>query len=352
MAEVDREFGRLADAILDGDPIDWSPAESRVSDGKRRIHDELRFLAVIADMHRQRRSRPKSNSVAPASRDVAGTTSWGRFRLLGQLGSGTFGKVFRAWDPRLQREVAIKMLPVPAPGSEDCAAAVIHEGRLLARLRHPGIVTIYDADLIGNVVGLCMELVPGRTLDARIERDGPLTSAEAIEVGLALCGALSAVHDAGLLHRDVKASNVMMADHRRIVLMDFGAAHEMKDAEPKEHGAGTPLYLAPEVLAGGAASVRSDIYSLGVLLHRALTGSYPVKARSRSELRTTHDRRLAAESYTVRSVRPDIPAGLARAVDRAIDPRPDRRFASALAIARALARSGGEADTPAVPRAW
>ena len=324
-----------ADAILDGDPIDWSHIGSSVSNRQRRLLDELRILDAIAAMHRQLpavRDRHETDliDVAPAA-----TMKWGRLQLFEQLGAGTFGTLFRAWDPRLQRDVAIKMLPVPAPGSEDCAAAVIHEGRLIARLRHPNIVTIYDAEQIGDVVGLCMELVQGRTLDARIEQDGPLTSTETVKVGLALCGALSAVHDAGLLHRDVKASNVMLSDHGRIVLMDFGAAHEMENAGPLER-AGTPLYVAPEVLDGGAASVSSDLYSLGVLLHRALTGSYPAEARCLSGLRAIHDRRRAAGSCTVRNVRPDIPARVVRVIDRAIDPRPDRRFASAAAMMRAL----------------
>jgi serine/threonine-protein kinase len=317
--EIDRESGQLADAILDGDPINWSQAESRVSDHQRRLLDELRLIAAIAAMHRQR----------------SGLPCWGRLRLLERLGAGTFGTVFRAWDPRLQREVAIKMLPVPA-ADEDSAEAVIHEGRLLARVRHPGIVMIHDAEQIGNVVGLCMELVPGRTLDARIEQDGPLTSAETVEVGLALCGALSAVHEAGLLHRDVKASNVMLADQGRIVLMDFGSAREIEDVGPREYRSGTPLYLAPEVLEGSAASVRSDLYSLGVLLHKALTGSYPVNGRSLLELRIAHNRRLVDDSYTVNQVRPEIPLGLARVIDRAIDARPDRRFESTAAMARPL----------------
>ena len=204
-------------------------------------------------------------------------------------------------------------------------------------MRHPGVVTIYDADQIGTIVGLCMEMISGRTLEARIAQEGALDVAETVDIGVRLCGALSAVHTAGLLHRDIKASNVMIADDGRIVLMDFGAGRELESAdEHPKHAPGSPLYLAPEVLKGQNATVRSDVYSLGVLLYRAFTRSYPVRARSLADLRVAHDQRHADESFTVRIERPDIPPRLAEVIDRAIDSQPERRFESAEAMGRAL----------------
>lgn len=126
---------------------------------------------------------------------------------------------------------------------------------------------------------------------------------QAIDIGLELCRAISAVHGADLLHRDIKAHNVMRADDGRIVLMDFGTGRELDD-DASSDLAGTPLYLAPEVLRGQKATVRSDIYSLGVLLYHLVTGSYPVKARTVREVRRAHDR---GERTGVQTVRSDVP---------------------------------------------
>ena len=334
--EIDRD-DTLANAILDGEPIDWTLAESTASGDERQVLTELRFLSAIADLHRQLPpdlSDDDQDHVTPLPGKGA---HWGRLRLIDKLGAGTFGTVYRAWDPRLQREVAIKMLTLPADAGDEFAADIIHEGRLLARVRHPSVVTIYDAEQIGNVVGLCMELVPGRTLEAHLRRNGAVPPDETVRVGLALCDALSAVHGAGLLHRDVKASNVMIGDDRRIVLMDFGTGRDLESAGGFGDNTGTPMYLAPEVLEGHAATVRSDVYSLGVLLYRAVTGAYPIEAQSLADLRLAHQLRRADPSHTVRTARPDIPARLAGVLDCAMNSRPERRFASAAEMAKALA---------------
>jgi TolB-like protein len=144
---------------------------------------------------------------------------------------------------------------------------------------------------------------------------------------------VSAVHAAGLLHRDIKTHNVMQAQDGRIVLMDFGTGRELED-DLSSDLAGTPLYLAPEVLAGQQATVRSDIYSLGVVLYRLATGSYPVHARTVRGVRRAHER---GERTAVQTARRDVPPKLARVIERAIDPRPERRYESADALAADLA---------------
>ena len=144
---------------------------------------------------------------------------------------------------------------------------------------------------------------------------------------------MSAVHGAGLLHRDIKAHNVMRAEDGRIVLMDFGTGRELED-DASSDLAGTPLYLAPEVLQGQRATVRSDIYSLGVLLYHLVAGSYPVQARTVREVRRAHER---GERTAVQTARPDVPPKLARVIERAIDHRPERRYQSADALAADLA---------------
>ena len=210
------------------------------------------------------------------------------------------------------------------------------EGRLLARVHHPNVVTIYGAERIGDTVGLWMELIDGETVEQRLARGLPFQPSETIEIGIQICRAVSAVHDAGLLHRDIKTQNVMLATDGRAVLMDFGTGWEMSDASASRVAlAGTPLYLAPELLRGGNATIQSDVYSIGVLLYRMLTGTYPVRARNIPDLRLAHERRDRSD---VLAPRRDVPRRLASIIDRAIDPDAERRFESVDELATALGK--------------
>ena len=178
-----------------------------------------------------------------------------------------------------------------------------------------------------------MEFVRGHTLEQILDQRKVVSAAEAVDIALELCRAVSAVHGAGLLHRDIKAHNVMRAEDGRIVLMDFGTGRELED-DASSDLAGTPLYLAPEVLQGQKATVRSDIYSLGVLLYHLVTGSYPVQARTVREIRRAQE---LGERTAIQTARSDVPSKLARVIERAIDPRPERRYQSADALAADLA---------------
>src|SRR5262249_49156006 len=153
-------------------------------------------------------------------------------------------------------------------GSNDAAASTtIQEGRLLARVRHPNIVTVFGAERIKDRVGVWMEFVHGATLEHELQEAGPFDADRLIRVGLELGDALAAVHRAGLLHRDIKTNNVMRDRDGRLLLMDFGAG-ELLGSEHAGTAVGTPLYVAPEIVAGRHASRQSDIYSLGVVLFR------------------------------------------------------------------------------------
>jgi serine/threonine-protein kinase len=325
----------LAGAILDGTPIDWTSAESSADDEARPVVRQLRLLSAVADIHRRSPSPyPRSLSARTTTADRAEQPkTWGHLRVLERIGRGSFGDVFRAWDTRLDREVALKLLPARAPAGRQRAASVIEEGRLLARVRHPNVVTIFGAERIGDRVGLWMELVRGRSLQQILDGGNVFPVADGIDVGVELCRAISAVHGAGLLHRDIKTHNVMLAEDGRLVLMDFGTGRELNDVSAIAP-AGTPLYLAPEILRGEDASIRTDIYSVGVLLYHLLTGSYPVQGRGMLELRGAHER---GERTTVAAARPDLPPKLARIIDRAIDPRPERRYPTADALKADLA---------------
>ena len=318
MPPDDALIDRLAAAILDGTPVDWQAAESS-SAATRRLVEQLKVLATVAEVHLG----------APA---VSVEERWGHLRLVERIGRGSFGEVYRAWDSRLDREVALKLLPAGGASEGGRASEVMHEGRLLARVRHPNVVTIYGAEQISDRIGLWMELVGGRTLEQILQENSALGVDDAVAIGLELCGAVAAVHRAGLLHRDIKTDNVMRADDGRIVLMDFGTGRELGDGAGSDL-AGTPLYLAPEVLEGRPATVQSDIYSLGVLIYRLVSGAYPVRAETVREVRGAHARR---ERVPIRAVRPDVPGRLARILDRATDPDPGGRYSNVEALGRDL----------------
>ncbi len=333
----------LATAISDGAPVDWpSVQSSNISEADHAVLQHLRVIAEIVSLQQRLMSQPVHTSVvdelrqdaprAPDAREAL--PSWGPLRLIRLVGQGAFGEVYRAWDSRLDREVALKLLR-RRESRRSSGSSLVDEGRLLAKVRHPNVITVYGAERIGDHAGVWMELVDGPTLAQLVASNGPFAPDEVARIGRDLCGALAAVHRAGLLHRDIKAQNVMRDADGRIVLMDFGAGREEQTAvaSPRDM-AGTPLYLAPEIFEGAAASVQSDIYSLGVLLYHLATGAYPVDASSFVGIRDGHRRgarRLLADA------RPDLPRALVGVIDRALAPEPAARFDSVGSMEAALA---------------
>jgi serine/threonine protein kinase len=214
---------------------------------------------------------------------------WGPLELLEKIGEGAFGETFRARDPWLDREVALKLLKQETSSESGVEARVIQEGVLLARVSHPHVVTVHGAERHEGRVGMWMELIRGETLSDRLRAAGRLDEREVMLVGLDLCRALSAVHAAGIVHRDIKDANVMWEEGGRIVLMDFGAGLESEStASDRASLTGTPLYMAPELFRGVPASARTDLYAAGVLLYHLATGEYPVHAATFRDLREAH----------------------------------------------------------------
>ncbi len=256
------------------------------------------------------------------------SNTWGPLELRRTIGRGRFGTVHVAWDPSLEREVALKILR-----KADQSAAVIQEARLLARVRHPNVVTVYGVDRNENAVGLWMELVDGLTLKQVLSVHGVLGAPEAALIGIDLCRAVAAVHKAGLLHRDIKVQNVMREAGGRIVLMDFGAGAIRAEASSGSRRIGTPVYVAPEILDGAPATIASDVYSLGVVLYHLVTKQYPVDGETISAVAAAHAR---GEVIPLSDRRPDLPGNFARVVDRALQRDPARRFRSSGAMQQAL----------------
>lgn len=210
----------------------------------------------------------------------------GRYQLLGQLGRGGMGVVWHARDTTIGREVAIKEVFLPPNLSEAHRAALrertLHEARTAARIRHPAVVAVHDVIEDGGEAWIVMELVRGRSLDQIIRSGGPMSPPWAASVGLFVLSALDTAHAQGLLHRDVKPGNVLIADDGRVLLSDFGIATQAGGAAP---GApvGTPGYTAPECLTeepGRAAGPASDLWSLGATIYTAVEGVPPFQRNS------------------------------------------------------------------------
>ncbi len=325
----------LLESVADGNSLDWAALEAAADESQRRLIRHLRVVAGVAEVHRTMPAIDEARSVPLLDVMTTGQAlpRWGHLVLLEKIGEGAFGEVYRARDPWLDREVALKLLR-PEVADRVPATRLVGEARTLARVRHPNVVSVYGADMHDGRVGLWMELVRGRTLAQIVAAQGAFSASEAAVIGQEICRALAAVHAAGLVHRDVKAQNVMREAGGRLVLMDFGAGQ-------------TPLYVAPELLQGGDASVSGDIYALGVLLYYLVTGKYPVTGTSIDELRTAHAR---GQVRHLGEVRPDLPDNFIAAVTRALHPDPSRRYTTARQMQDALARitSPGTSRRPAV----
>jgi eukaryotic-like serine/threonine-protein kinase len=260
---------------------------------------------------------------------------WGDLTLKARVACGSFGTVYRARDERLRVDVALKLPSTPLPDHQ-ANVRLLQEARHLARVRHRGVVTLCGAATHGRRAGLWMELLHGRTLERILGADGPLNAIEVARIGCDLCGALDAIHAAGLVHGDIKPQNVIREDGGRVVLIDFGSVSEVSRPEQTPRRiTGTPLYLAPELMADGAVSISSDIYSLGVLLFRLASRSYPVLGDSVEELAAAHRRRNVRR---LRDLRPDLPHELCQMVDRALRFDPPARYQTAGGMQRALGR--------------
>ena len=317
-SEIDPALAQLARAVLDGVPVDWRAVQATAGADAPEVA-ELRVLSTLADVHR-----------GPAPLESG--ARWGPLTIIDQIGRGAFGEVYRAKDPRLARDVALKILSAVA-GAMD-ARGVIEEGRLLARVRHPNVVTVFGAEEIEGRIGIWTEFITGHTLAHLVKALGVFSAADATAIGIDLCGALGAVHAAGLLHRDVKAQNVMQSADGRIVLMDFGASHEADERTRATIGAaGTPLYLAPELWQGTPPSIQSDIYALGVLLFHLLTGEFPVRPVSADEIANAHSARRYRRLGDLRRA---LPHELVTAIERALAPAPKDRYDTAKDFASAL----------------
>ena len=265
-----------------------------------------------------------------------------RYRMERRLGAGGFGVVWLAWDEKLEREVAVKVIP----GDGGAGERVEREARAAARLNHPGIVGIYELASDEHDVYLVSELVRGRTL-AELTRAGAIADRDVARIGIALCDALEHAHARGVIHRDVKPQNVMVlaepaAGAGFAKLADFGVAHVATGDALTRTGdvVGTLAYMAPEQAEGARVTSACDVYSLALTLYEAWTGTNPIKAAGPAATA----RRLGRPLPSLASMRRDLPLELCDVIDDALEVDPARRPAPARLRAGLRAAEGELAD--------
>ena len=261
----------------------------------------------------------------------------GQYEIIGPIGAGGMGEVFRARDPRLGRDIAIKVLPAAMAQDPDRLARFQREARAVAALNHPHIVTIYSVEHAGDIHFLTMELVEGKPLD-RVIRASGLPVEQIVDIAGALADALAAAHDKGIVHRDLKPANVMISSEGRVKVLDFGLAKDVSDADPKDATRasfgntqagmvmGTPAYMSPEQISARPLDHRTDIFSLGVVLHEMATGRQPFVGSSSAELISSI---LRDTPQSAAELRPDLPSDLARIIRRCLEKDPRHRIQTA-----------------------
>jgi len=274
----------------------------------------------------------------------------GRYRLVALLGRGGMGEVYRADDLTLDQPVALKFLPEGVAAGDTRVAQFHNELRVARQVSHKNVCRLYDLGEADGRRFLTMEFVDGEDLSSSLRRFGRMPPDKAVQIARQLCAGVAAAHEKGVLHRDLKPANVMLDGNGDVRITDFGIA-TLSGHAGGEGIAGTPQYMAPELLAGRSASAKSDIYALGLILFEIFTGKRAYEAKTIAELKQLHD---TGTVTTPSSLVHDLDPAVERVILRCLERDPEKRPASALTVAAALpggdplaaALAAGETPSP------
>jgi serine/threonine-protein kinase len=268
-------------------------------------------------------------------REAIGAVFVGRYQVVSFLGAGAMGSVFRGWDPKLQRPVALKTIRLHEEErfERESVSQLLHEAVTAARFSHPNIVAVYDVEDAPQAAFIALEFVDGVSLQ-RYLRNRSLPPEQAMPMGLAVARGLAAAHAHGVVHRDVKPGNVLLGRDGSVKVTDFGIAGAVSTAHHSESVFGTPGYLPPEVLKGGRYDEKGDLFAVGVVLYECLTGLLPFPGRTSQEILSSTMRR---DPQPLRPRVPGVPLDVESLVMGLLAPRPEERVpATADALASRL----------------
>ena len=268
----------------------------------------------------------------------AGPKVAGRFVIERPLGAGGMGAVYLARDEQLGEAVALKVIAGMALLDPSSAERLRREASMARRISHPNVVRMHDLGEENGLLFVSMEYVTGESLAARIQRLGTLTPSQLRPILSQLCEGLAAAHAAGVVHRDLKPANILIDAQERVKLIDFGIARADLHAGMTATNmiVGTPEYMAPEQIKGGAVDARTDIYALGAVLYHALTGRPPFRGDTPIAVGLAH---CTDPVVPPKQLRPDLPAAWDNAITRMLEKTPGARFAGAHAVLAALSAS-------------
>ena len=297
------------------------------------------------------RTSSSSGGLLTEGRFLPGRLLAGRYRIIALLGRGGMGEVYRADDLTLGQPVALKFLPEDANRDEALVERFRNEVRLSRRVSHPNVCRVYDVGEVDGHTFFTMEYVDGEDLASLLRRIGRLPADKALEIARQLCAGLAAAHAKGVLHRDLKPANIMLDGRGQVVVTDFGLAGLVDQIPGSDVRSGTPAYMAPEQLEGKEVNVKTDIYSLGLVLYEIFTGKRAFSVESLPELVRVRSESAPSKPSTLVK---DLDPAVERVILRCLEADPANRMSSALSVAAALpggdplaaALAAGETPSP------
>jgi serine/threonine protein kinase len=332
---------RIHQSALDLDPSERAAFVDESCGGDEALRREVHSLLTYATDAESFLERPAMEITTAPSSDSDATlvgSTVSHYQVLSLLGAGGMGEVYLARDSRLERTVALKILPADLAGDPERMMRFAREARAASALNHPNVATIYDVGESDGIHFIVMERIEGETVAGRIGR--PLRPSEVVDIAVQAADALDVAHAKGITHRDIKPANLMLTRRGHVKVLDFGVAKVSPSEEFRPNGdwttvepvtavggvVGSGPYMSPEQVVGGDVDARSDVFSLGVVIYQMATGQLPFSGSTRAELT---DRILHAVPEPMIRLNPALPPELVRVTLKCLDKRPDDRYQSA-----------------------